>query len=103
VLEKNYSLLGSKAKDIAILAAKNYKLTDDEVKELKNLTAVSACPIYAGVEINRVKDIAEVHPAYIAETVTAYAQTGIRGLALSWNILDAPEENITQLIDCIQP
>jgi hypothetical protein len=69
------------------------------VQELKNLTATSACPVYAGMEINRVKDLAEVYPDYIEETIKAYAQTGIRGIALSWNLLDAPEENISQVAD----
>lgn len=64
------------------------------VKELTNLNTSSACPIYAGMEINRKKDIAEVYPDYIEETARAYAGTGIRGLTLSWDLLEAPEENI---------
>jgi diguanylate cyclase (GGDEF)-like protein len=33
--DKNYSVIASKAKDIAILTAKNYRITDAEVEELK--------------------------------------------------------------------
>ena len=62
--------------------------------DLEKLTAVSSCPIYAGVEINRKPNIAEVYPAYIRETLTAYAGTGIKGFALSWDLLNAPRENI---------
>jgi hypothetical protein len=71
------------------------------VKELKSLTATSACPVYAGIEINRVKDLADVYPSYIEETINAYTQTDIRGIALSWNLLDVPEENISQIVKCL--
>ena len=63
-------------------------------KELKDLVSVSGCPVYAGLEINHKKNLAEATPAYIKETINAYSKTGIRGLALSWDIIDAPEENI---------
>jgi diguanylate cyclase (GGDEF)-like protein len=36
-IEKNYSVIAAKARDIAILTAKNYRLTDAEVEELKKL------------------------------------------------------------------
>ena len=70
-------------------------------RELKGFSAASACPVYAGIEINRVKNFAEADPAYIEETIKAYAKTGIRGLALSWNLLDMPEENIAKTADLI--
>ena len=73
------------------------------VKELTELCASSACPVYAGMEINRKKDIAEVYPDYIEETIKAYAGTGIQGYALSWNLLDAPEENIAKAATLIHP
>ena len=66
------------------------------VKDLKALVSSSACPVYAGVEINRIENIAEVYPPYIEETMTAYAGTGTRGFVLSWDLLSAPEENIMQ-------
>jgi len=75
---------------------------DFAVRELKDLTTSSACPVYAGVEINRIKDIAEAFPPYIEETIKSYAQTGVRGFALSWNLLDAPEENIARAAEIIE-
>ena len=63
-------------------------------KELESLIAASACPIYAGVEINRKKGLAEVYPDYIEESLQAYSRAGVHGFALSWDLLDAPEENI---------
>ena len=73
------------------------------VKEIKDLCASSACPVYAGMEINRKKDIAEIYPDYIEETIKAYSDTGIQGYALSWNLLDAPEENIAKAAELIHP
>ena len=51
-------------------------------------------PVYAGLEINRKKNIADVYPDYIEETIGAYARAGMSGFALSWDLLDAPDENI---------
>jgi len=70
-------------------------------RELKCFCAVSACPVYAGIEINRVKKFAETDPAYIEETINAYAKTGIRGLALSWNLLEMPKDNIEKTAEMI--
>jgi hypothetical protein len=69
--------------------------------ELRYLTQLSACPVYAGVEINRVPVLAEAGPGYITETIEAYTQTGIQGVALSWNLLDAPGENIAHAAQVI--
>ena len=71
------------------------------VKELREMSKKSSCPVYAGIEINRVEEIAPADSAYIEETVNAYAQTGIQGLALSWNLLDMPEENICKVASII--
>ena len=71
------------------------------INELQNLNASSVCPVHAGIEINRKKNLADVHPGYIEETINAYTGTGIRGFALSWNILDAPEENIEKTAEII--
>jgi diguanylate cyclase (GGDEF)-like protein len=37
MMDKNYSVMASKAKDIAILTVQNLKITDEEVEELKEL------------------------------------------------------------------
>ena len=72
---------------------------DFAVKELAALNSASSCPIYAGIEINRKRNIAEVSPEYIEETMKAYAGAGIRGFTLSWDLLEAPEENIVKVIE----
>ena len=61
--------------------------------ELKNFAASSGCPVYAGIEINK-KEIAETDPGYIEETIKSFLDTGIKGLALSWDLLDVPVENL---------
>ena len=67
-------------------------------RELKNFAAVSKCPVYAGLEINRKDNIADTSPAYIEETIRSYLGTGIKGLALSWDLMDVPEENLNKVI-----
>jgi len=64
------------------------------VNEVVNLVSSSVCPVYPGIEINRIKNLAEVHPDYVEETVHAYARAGIRSFVLSWDLLNAPGENI---------
>jgi len=76
---------------------------DFAVEDLKGMTSSSLCPVYAGLEINRAAGIADVYPAYIEETVNAYAGTGVRGFALSWNILDTPQENIAKVSELFLP
>ena len=63
-------------------------------RELKNLSAHSKCPVYAGLEINRKINVADTNPEYIKETIHSYLDTGINGLALSWDLMDVPKENL---------
>ena len=70
---------------------------DFAVKELEKLAALSACPIYAGMEINRKPGLAEADPEYIEKTAAAYLNSGCRGIVLSWDLLEAPLENIAVL------
>ena len=70
---------------------------DFTVRELDDLVRQSKAPVYPGVEFNRAQ-IAPVTPAYIEETVNAYAQTGVKGFVMSWNLLNAPQENIDQVV-----
>jgi len=67
------------------------------VKELDDLAQNTTIPIYPGVEINRAR-VAEVTPSYIEETINAYSRDGVEGFVLSWNLLNAPQENIDQII-----
>ena len=71
---------------------------DFAVKELNDLVQISKTPIYPGVEINRAQKVAEVYPAYIEETIKAYGEADIKGFVMSWNLLNAPQENIEQII-----
>jgi len=70
---------------------------DFTVRELEYLVKQSSAPIYPGVEFNRAQ-IAPVTPSYMEETIKAYAQTGVKGFVMSWNLLNAPQENIDQVI-----
>jgi len=65
----------------------------EELNKL-SISCGSSCDVYAGIEINRVKDLAEADTAYIEETINAFSKTKIKGYALSWNLLDMPQENI---------
>ena len=67
------------------------------VRELDDLVKQSKAPIYPGVEINRGR-VAPVTPAYIDETIRAYAEVDVKGFVLSWNLLNAPQENVDQII-----
>jgi len=71
---------------------------DFAVKELDDLVRLSKAPVYPGLEINRAQKIAEVYPDYIEETIKAYALSGVKGFVMSWNLMNAPQENIDRLI-----
>ena len=71
---------------------------DFAVKELDDLVQQSKAPVYPGVEINRAQKIAEVYPDYIEETIKAYAQSNVKGFVMSWNLLNAPQENIDRIV-----
>ena len=71
---------------------------DFTVKEIDDLVRQSKAPVYPGMEINRAQVIAEVYPDYIEETIKAYAQSNVKGFVLSWNLLNAPQENIDRVI-----
>jgi hypothetical protein len=70
---------------------------DFTVRELTDLVKQSNAPVYPGVEFNRAP-IAPVTPAYMEETIKAYTQTGVQGFVMSWNLLNAPQENIDQVV-----
>jgi len=71
---------------------------DFTVRELDELSQLSKAPVYPGVEINRSRRIAEVTPDYIEETIKAYAQSDVKGFVMSWNLLNAPQENVDRMI-----
>lgn len=59
-----------------------------------NAMSGSACPVYPGLEINYRKDIAPTTPEYVKESLDAIMKHGGAGAVLSWNIMEAPLENI---------
>lgn len=63
-------------------------------RDLAWLADACACLVQAGLEFNYEAGVAEVDPAYIEETMTAYATASEGGFVLSWNLLEAPDENI---------
>ena len=75
---------------------------DFTVRELKGLTEMSSCPVYAGLEINHKENLAEAHPDYIEETMLAYESTGVQGFVLSWDLLDAPPLNIDAAANALE-
>jgi hypothetical protein len=68
------------------------------VRELANLADACACPVYAGFEVNRQPGVADATPGYVRETFAAVGGAGCEGVVLSWNLLDAPMENILAIV-----
>jgi len=67
------------------------------IAELNYITSLNI-PIYCGIEINRIDDIAPVYPEYIRENLEYLEETQVNGYVLSWDLLSAPEENIQEVI-----
>ena len=55
------------------------------------------CKIYPGIEINRSGDIVNSTPEYLVESIGLLLQNDCDGAVLSWNIMQAPDENINAL------
>ena len=61
----------------------------------------ASCERYPGIEINYLKDIAQTDPGYVRESLAAVKEFGCEGVALCWNVMEAPEghiEAITELV-----
>ncbi len=52
------------------------------------------CEVFVGLEINRLDDIARTDTAYVTESMTVIKDSGVSGVTLSWNIMEAPDEHI---------
>ncbi len=52
------------------------------------------CERYPGIEINYLEDIARTDPDYIRESLAAVREFGFEGVALCWNVMEAPDEHI---------
>jgi len=68
-------------------------------RDLAWLSTACHCPVQAGLEFNYEPGVADVDPAYIRETMAAYADASDGGFVLSWNLLEAPEPNIRAVRD----
>ena len=62
-------------------------------RELEMLLKLSACPVYPGLEVNRIPRIADITPENIKRWVELLPED-TPGVVLSWNMLKAPEDNI---------
>ena len=67
---------------------------DFSVRQLAWLAGACTCPVEAGVEINRRPSVVDADPAYIRETLAAFSRTDANGYVLSWNLLEAPADNV---------
>jgi len=55
------------------------------------------CQIYPGIEINQKEGIVNATPEYLTESIGRVLDYGYSGAVLSWNIMQAPDENIQAL------
>lgn len=51
-------------------------------------------PIYPGIEINRDGQISPVYPGDVEENLEVIQKSGLKGVVLAWNVMEAPEENL---------
>lgn len=66
-------------------------------RELKYLTDRKV-KVNAGIEINR-NEAAAADVAYIRENLRELSQTEVDGFVLSWDLLSAPEANISEVVE----
>lgn len=69
--------------------------------ELAYLEALDI-PIYCGIEVNKIDEIAPVTPEYIKENINQLEAVNINGFVLSWDILSAPDTNIEAVYDALK-
>jgi len=63
-------------------------------RDLAWLSDACGCAIQAGMEINWEAGVAEVDPAYIRQTMDAFADATPDGFVMAWDLMEAPDENI---------
>jgi len=73
-----------------------YERTLKELKALKALDGKTR--IYPGIEVNRIDNIAPVYPDYVLQSMKLVEESGMQGAVISWDIMNAPEDNIGALI-----
>lgn len=69
-------------------------------RELKTASALcSKTLMYPGFEVNRIDKIAPVYPDYINESMKLISDSGAGGVVLSWDVINAPYENLKAVAD----
>lgn len=91
---------GSKwANNIFSFKGKNFPaaLVNNELEELES--AIGIKKILPGFEINHKDHISPVLPADVRENMELFTNRGLDGIILSWDIMEAPEENLLAIKD----
>jgi len=70
-------------------------------RDLEWIFARAACPVYPGIEVNRVPQVANITPIEVWKAAEMLPDC-TRTVVLSWNILKAPEENLAAAARMIQ-
>ena len=70
------------------------------VQELRAMAALP-CEVYAGVEVNRLADIAPTDAAYITRSLRVLREQDAAGVTLSWNVMEAPVEHLQAVYDAM--
>jgi hypothetical protein len=76
------------------------ELVIKEMEELK--LAIGNDKILPGFEINKKEGIAPVLPADVKENLVLHKKRGVEGIILSWDIMEAPEENLLAVENFLQ-
>lgn len=77
-----------------IVGMEDGRLTDFMEKELEAAQRLSACEIYAGMEVHTAKGLPLVRPQSVREGVELTEKMKCAGRVASWNILEASRENL---------
>ncbi len=73
------------------------------IKEMEELVlAIGTDKILPGFEINKIESISPVLPADVTENLELYKNSGVEGIILSWDIMEAPEENLLAIESFLQ-
>lgn len=68
------------------------EFVEGELRELRGIPQYDK--LHFGFEVNRKAHIAPVDPHYVEDSVTLFCEAGAKGLSLSWDMMDAPQENL---------
>lgn len=74
-----------------------YDLAFDELMNLSEIN--NKIPIYPGFEINRNESISPIYPLYVKESLELVKKSNLNGVVLSWDLNNAPEDNLAAVCD----